>query len=408
MQWEKDTKDCAGHRSRTLQKTQRPRVVGTVQEKAAKGRQANRHIQLCGFIQERQYYVESENLVMAIGGRQMKVRFQMREGKVTRARTGKGLFVQRLYKEFDKRGVKWTEDRHEPVDIDVCISKPLYVPDNAKKRILRLGPVEYDTMRKDLQEQWKVAKKYRKRCHGIIYQSRFAKDMNYAFLGRPKRGQEEAIIFNGADPEEYALSHPVKKEFATNFVLSTREYVWEKRLRDVIEGYLYNPPKKSCLWIAGQVWDTPKRFPPAQRKFEKKYARHNVRFLGQLPRDEVVKLLRLCDVFLHCVYVDACPNALCEAMCAGCKVIATPCGGQYEMLLNYLSIIVDGDPRMPPEKPYNRRKPPHINRKALNDAMQLAASGVVSKEYQARVAEHVHISTIADKYLKFFEKVLAS
>lgn len=339
----------------------------------------------------------------------MKIRFQMREGKVTRAHTGKGLFVQRLYRELQKRGVQWTEDKNEPVDIDVCISKPLYVPDNAKKRILRLGPVEYDTMRKGLKEQWKIARNYRKRCHGIIYQSQFAQTMNYAFLGCPGRGQKECIIFNGADPADYKLPQPLGKEFKTNFVVSTREYVWEKRLGDVIGGYLYDPPKESCLWIAGQVWNMPKRFPPAQKKFVKKYAGENVRFLGQLSPDAVVGLLQSGDVFLHCVYVDACPNALCEALCAGCKVIVTPCGGQYELVESYPhKVIVNGDPYTAPINPYNRRKPPHINVPALNEAMHWIAAQEVSREQAVEAAAHVHISTIADQYLDFFREVLAS
>ena len=116
------------------------------------------------------------------------------------SKTGKGFFVQRLCAELEKLGIQTTADPKEKVDIDMQISHMAYWPENARKRILRRGPVKYDT-NMDYKKSNHEDHKYMKQCHGVVYQSEFSKRMNDAFLGEPKESQKWAIIFNGADPE---------------------------------------------------------------------------------------------------------------------------------------------------------------------------------------------------------------
>lgn len=52
-----------------------------------------------------------------------------------------------------------------------------------------------------------------------------------------------------------------------------------------------------------------------------------VRFLGNVPSDEVVKALRVADVFVNPSTVDNTPNSLLEALLAGVPVVTTNVGG---------------------------------------------------------------------------------
>lgn len=323
-----------------------------------------------------------------------------------RAVSGKGKFIARLCVELNKLGIETTYDRTRDVDVSVALSKPEYIPTNAKKRVLRLGPVEYDINRKNLAERVVQAQSYFRKVDGIIYQSEFARKMNDAFLGKPKDWQKTAIIYNGADPAYYAMVAPAASPFKFNVLASTREWVWEKRLKDVIKSFQLANIPDSCLWIAGQVWDTPQRFPPKQKDYAKKYGAPNIRFLGPQNDAQVAALYRMADVLVHLVYADACPNAVVEAMCAGCKVVCTDVGGQVE-LVEPLYIPVPGDPK-PPRKPWNRRQPPIAPIKAIAESLVYAADLPVDREYFARMAgAYLDIDVIAKKYAAFFERVLA-
>lgn len=324
----------------------------------------------------------------------MKVCISNKYGTFDFSKTGKGFFVQRLCSELEKLGIETTANQKDKVDIDMQISHMTYWPENATKRIIRRGPVKYDInmdYKKSNHEDWK----YMKQCHGIVYQSEFSKRMNDAFLGLPREGQQTAIIFNGADPEYYEQLKPYPSKFKYNYLASTREWVWEKHLEDIIESFLLADIKDSCLWIAGTIWDKPKRFPPFQKDYPKKYKRDNIKFLGGCDEQIVGRLYLLCNAMIHLVYNDACPNAVAEAVCAGLPVIASNSGGQAELVHPVINL-----PPVP-TKAYDRRKQPKIDRSEI--AKYLVA---YIGNYRTFGCDHVNICTIAKQYAEFFEKVL--
>ena len=349
----------------------------------------------------------------------MIVRFQMYHGKIDRQKTGKGKFFHRLAASLGDMGVEITCDPKVDVDVDVCINKPLYWPKNAKKKIVRLGPVEYDTNRKDLKEQWALSKKYIKFSDGIVYQSDFSRDTYHKIVYDARGKKPERVIFNGAPPAPAVVPCPevlgkdrkgpwdYNEYYHRHFLLSTREWVWEKRLEEGIKSFILANLPHSHLWIAGHVWDQPKRFPPKQKTFYKKYGKPNIHFLGPLDDFAIQLLYKHCHAMLFLSWIDACPNSVVEALMAGCPVISNCCGGQFELI--NLKSLEFGCAQIRSEnmwnfKPRNRRVQPKAYREGYARHMNDVARN--PQRVPPSCLNHIFIDTVAHKYKTFFEELL--
>jgi glycosyltransferase involved in cell wall biosynthesis len=90
--------------------------------------------------------------------------------------------------------------------------------------------------------------------------------------------------------------------------------------------------RPACLLIIGDV--RPSEIPRLlQFLGPGKLAEHRVIMTGQLETpEEVNRHLQLCDVYLQPSLWDGMPNALLEAMAAGCGCIASDAGGMPEMI----------------------------------------------------------------------------
>jgi glycosyltransferase involved in cell wall biosynthesis len=327
----------------------------------------------------------------------MKIRFTNKYGSWNAAKSGKGKFSIRMIAEWRKHGIEVTDDLDARVDIDLQITRFAYKPRHAHKVVLRVGPVEYDTnMRTTYKEKNAIMANDQQHCDGLVYQSAFAEKAQRKMVwncNKPTR-----IIFNGADPEFYAGLEPWPTTYKVNFLASTREWVWEKRLTDLIAAFLEANVPSSCLWVLGQVWEAPKRFPPFQKDWQKRFAYPDIRFMG--PRDDktIGMFYRMATCMLHAVYIDACPNAVVEAVCAGCPVLATRIGGQAELPI----IPVDTDPLWD-FRPRDRRKPPPLDIKAFAEAMRVLGQNAPVKPNSSIV----EIKDVAKQYIEFFQEVLA-
>lgn len=324
----------------------------------------------------------------------MKVRFTNKYGQWDTSHTGKGKFAQRLIAEWQRNGVEVTQDVNEPVDIDLQIQRFVYEPRYCKKVVVRVGPVEYDT-NIDYEAKNKEMRRCQKHADGLIYQSAFAEKAQRSLVWDSTKPY--AIIHNGADPQYYANLEPVPTKFKINFLASTREWVWEKRLTGLIEAFHWAEIPDSCLWILGQVWDKPKRFPSFQRGVEKREAGRNIHFMGPCDDHTIGRFYRMATCMLHAVYIDACPNAISEALCAGCPVLATNVGGQSE--------LVDTIVRCDPEwnfQPRNRREVPRLDTQRFSEGMRaMAAKSPARPDYG-----HVNIRNTALNYISFFRGLL--
>ena len=77
--------------------------------------------------------------------------------------------------------------------------------------------------------------------------------------------------------------------------------------------------------VAGNMWELMKK--TVERKERKKYECNNVRFLGYISPDEIVKLLSKSTIYAHTAYIENSPNSICEAQCLGVPIVSTNVGG---------------------------------------------------------------------------------
>lgn len=298
------------------------------------------------------------------------------------AKTGKGKFAQRLSPFLEAIGCSVTRSPKEKVDIDLQFGRQRYKPRNALKSVVRLGPahVSYD---QDYERLNKVKWAGIKRANGIIYQSQYSKKVCRKFIGKPNA--KEAVIFNGADPEWYEALEPYETEEKINFVAATRKWIPQKRLKDIVKSFVLAEIPNSKLWIAGETFGYKKG--------------KNVEYMG-LVKDEILgRLYRTADALIHVVYLDACPNVVVEALCAGCRVICSSAGGTRELVEPAGGTVIVGDKY--DYKLTNLAEPPRLNRAALAHALRICPP----KGEKPNNA-HVDIRTIAEQYVKFFEEVL--
>ena len=300
-------------------------------------------------------------------------------------KTGKGFFVKRLITEFALSGIDVTTDPSCEVDIHLGIGKFEHNV-KCKKRVLRLGDCH-----KDINENYKPLNKRKIqalcKAHGVIYQSKYSQKLCDAFLGKAKC--PTTVIYNGADPNEFDVES-YKSPYKYNFLASARVWTKQKRLRYIEEAFWLADIPSSCLWICGDLKEGWER------------QDHNaITKLGIVDQQTLASLYKLCDVMIDITYLSACPNSVVEALVAGCPVIHTGEGGTHEVV-NFNGFCLKD--KKYNYKPINLNKPPKIDIKVLAGIIKMAPLWE-GRETETFV-EHLHISIIAQQYLKFFEKIL--
>jgi len=307
----------------------------------------------------------------------MKVRFIKTKDDWTKVRTGKGFFVQRLIKHLTELGVECVTTTEGFCDIDFHISRFHYKSENCTKKVLRLGPVHSDSRGSVDYHNYKKRKAL-KQSDAVIYQSEFSKKMCDKFIGK-SRGRT-TIIFNGAE-NSYRESK-IKSEFKYNYLASTRDWIAQKRLPEIITAFNLANVNDSCLWIAGDT----SRY--------KKVKQRNIKYLGIISQDQLKEYYNLCHTVIHGVYIDACPNAVVEELVNGCSVICGDQGGTKELGCD---VVIKDKPWN--FKAFNHKKTPKMNIKAW-------ANAIASTTTRRAPAEHLYIQNIARQYKAFFEEVL--
>jgi len=298
---------------------------------------------------------------------------------IERQMTGKGKFSARLVQAWHDMGIPITGDPEICADISYHVGK-VHCTSNAKKHVLRVGPACIDinmNWKKSNHEKAKAVKK----ADAIVYQSKYSKKIYHKLVCKPDK--PETVILNGANPKDYEVA-PYESNFKHNFLASTRVWLPQKRLKDIIKSFLRADIPDSYLIVAGDT-----------RGVEKKYVDlDNMLFLGPLSSAVLARLYRLATAMISIVYVDACPNSVAEAQVAGCPVICGSQGGTRE-LLRFGAVVLD-EPF--PYRAMNLDKPPQIDRDSLASAMKEATEW----EFPSDAAVDLHIGAIAKQYLEFF------
>ncbi len=86
-------------------------------------------------------------------------------------------------------------------------------------------------------------------------------------------------------------------------------------------GVQQNRPDAS-LWIAGTGSEEQRL-----RKLVSQWGLHNIRFLGQIPHEELPAIYDQCDILVNASLADNFPGALLEASAAGLVIVSTSPGG---------------------------------------------------------------------------------
>lgn len=321
------------------------------------------------------------------GGLWMQVNMNIRlirdGGSWLEANTGKGKFISRLIPALESLGARIVYSTEEEADIDMQLGYVHYKPVNCKKFIVRMGPPFFST-HQNYRKLNKPKTEAIKQADGVIYQSQFGKKLCDVFLGKAKR--KTSVIFNGSEPKV--------DEFFPNehtFLASAREWLPQKRLKDIVESFLLADIPYSQLIVAGQS------------EYGERTYKNKIRFLGKVDDNYLKMLYKTCTAMIHIVWLDVCPNSVVEALTAGCPVICNNQGGTHELVKigeTENVLMLDDQYRM---NPVNLEKPPKIDRKIL-------ANKLIEKSKYNSVFRYIYpelqIQNIAKQYLTFFEEVL--
>ena len=202
-------------------------------------------------------------------------------------------------------------------------------------------------------------------------------------------------IFNGVDVEAIRPAPPAPPRDIFTML-------YAGRLSDLDKGILLLPgalvrlrglPRPFRLLVAGQGPDRP----ALERDLAAAGVAGQVEFLGGLPLAEVRTRLGEVDCFVLPSRFEGCPNALMEAMAAGCACVAAGIRGSVDRILRHeqdglLFRVGDADD-------LGRQ----LQRLAEDDALRrrLAAAG------RARVENAFSIQRTAERYAGVFRAILA-
>ncbi len=300
-------------------------------------------------------------------------------------RSGKGSFLARLTPELEERGVK-IQYTHKKADITLGVTK--WRGDYAKKKVLRIDGIHLINDKKHLWNN-KGIKKAIKKADAVIYQSHWAQTMiDKIFDIKPK----SYVVYNGADPADY--TNPIESPYPKNVIMSAK---WkasddrrQKRLPEMYEiakEYVRNN-NDVCFWIAGA-------------HSMKDEGIEQIKWLGYLEQKELARYLAMADVMLNLAWWDWMPNAVVEAICARCMVIAPDQTGLGEMVKESKGITLPLDKPIPQKVIFKNNKPPKFDYEPVVKALDSAF-----KNWVPPFRTSFLISHIAWEYYNVFHEVL--
>jgi len=297
---------------------------------------------------------------------------------ITKEVSGKHKFLNRLAKNFVKKGIKIV-DNNSDVLLHIGRDYKNIKKINTKRIIMRVDGLILNTAM-NYEKDNKKFLKYISKSDAVIYQGDFCKYAYENFLGVKKKN---ACIHNGADPNEF-LKREVK-----NYYLTCCKWRPHKRLKTICEGFIRACDKglDSTLYVGGNVEEKDKINHP------------KIKYLGWQSTEQMKKFFSEAIASVHLCWLDWCPNSMVESIVAGCPIVYSDSGGSKEIGRLGGIAIKDVEWDLNPTELYN---PPQLDMDKISDAL------IHAKENKVPVhSEELHIDKIADQYLKFFEEVLS-
>ena len=303
---------------------------------------------------------------------------------------GKSLFCYRLAQALMAKGIDVTDNPEYDVDVSLNVIRIKHT--KAKVKLLRLDGVWHDTGKNYLQKNESI-KKDLNNADGVVYQSKYARQMCDRYLGKPKVPGK--VIYNGTDVSYYEKVKPAMCN-EKNVFMAFSKWRPHKRLNDAIESFLLADIKDSILIVAGNVENSG----VDSKILDGYFSLPQIKYIGNASQDVLASFLKIAKASIHLCWFDACPNSVIEALAAGVPVICNNTGGTKELIDLCGGYICHVD------KPYDMKPvdlyhPPKIKRRLVANAL------IDSVQNEARIKnEPIKIEYVADNYISFMKELL--
>lgn len=285
--------------------------------------------------------------------------------------SGKHKFFQRMREDLVKLGYV-IKSKDEPSDIHFYINNK---NKNSKVNIKRLDGVYFDNGNLTKSRNRSIINSMNI-SDGIIYQSKYCRDMACRVLNYDYSRKKHSIIYNGCDPAEFNVEPIVLDK---PYFLAMCKWRRHKRLFEAIQGFEYSGLEAKLI-VAG----------PADAHS----VNPNIIFVGDLNRKDLARYLKGCIATVHLAWIDWCPNSVVESLVAGKQVIHTNSGGTSEIVNGRGYMVEDtvweGEVASP-------KNPPFLNPSAISEAMVKSIKNPISNFN----IEDLLISKTTQEYINF-------
>jgi len=249
----------------------------------------------------------------------------------------------------------------------------------------RADGVYFDKARSGRTVMNKRIRKTIQRSNAVIFQSEFSRKICAGVLSVEK--EENRIIYNGCSPDSYK-NIPKNKMGYKKMLVACARWVPLKRPLSIARGFIGAGLKDTVLVMIGKIEDN------------KRIDHLNIKYLGAIRPDETHQYYANCDGVIHISRLDACPNAVVEALVAGKPVLTNNVGGTPELVKND-GIIIDIDP-IYNYTSFKMKKVDKIDdRKVSQGIIEL-----LSRKWDIN-RQDLHISNIARQYYDYFKYLIS-
>jgi glycosyltransferase involved in cell wall biosynthesis len=298
---------------------------------------------------------------------------------------GPSVFKELLKSSLKNKGYHLVLDSSEKVDIELGFIS--FKSKNAKKRILRLDGVYYQSHQVSMNSE---IKDNIKKADAIIYQSEFSKSMVKKMVLDAR--VPECVIYNGTDLNKIKSASPLKKYGKTQFVMCA-DWRNTKRPMSAVRGF--------CKWIKdNKIKDTKLVVMGDFGKYKNEISsdyKNSIILLGDVKNSLIFPVLKSSDFMMHLCFIDSCPNSVVEGISCGLPVLCTNLGGTREIVGDYGHVInCDSFNFSPTEKITDNISP---------DIVSNGISALCSKNYNNQNSKNLDINMVVDKYIKFMESL---
>ena len=317
----------------------------------------------------------------------MKVAFSKR-GR--RSNLGPFIFVNRLAEHFEqhKEVQVVRASRYHDIHFMTIQGSGRRAEQYGAKKVLRIDGIYHDLSRDSHAHNAPIRDTYHG-VDGVIFQSKFSRDMVYRHFGPPKKVKHEAIIYNGS--HRYGGDGDECHDYGYPTVIAVARWRADKRLSSIVEGFLALNRDDVKLVIFGEVPE------------EQQVQHSRVQYYGTREPQRMLTYYPDARALLHLAYVDWCPNVVVEAIRCGVPVITTHNGGVPE-LIQRCGLVIKGDPDYDMEFKDFRRLP-KVNPTMVAEALKIVLDAQRSAFMEER--PDLSIEHCGEQYIKFFKKVLA-